>query len=393
MILTYEYRLLPSKSQHRALDTLIESQRLLYNAALEERIGANRRGVRRTYIDQTKALTEWRQSDPEAASVPATLQRATLKRVDQACTRHSQRLIKGAKAGHPRFRGPGRFKSFGFTEFSGISLEENRLRFKGMPGRLRIHMHRPLPPGVRLRACTFRRDAKGWKVGFAVEISISPLRNETRCVGIDLGITTFAALSDGGFIPSLRAARRAERRLRLAQRSLARKRRDSKGRHVARAVVSRCHAATARSRRDFLHQVSARMTRDYDLIAVEGLNVQALARGVLAREVHDASWRRFLSMLHYKAERAGVRIIEVDPHNTSQNCSGCGSKVPKRLAERRHDCHQCGLSIDRDLNAARNILYRAGAGPGLQNVASCGKRADGNLCLTEDPGNSVCRAS
>jgi putative transposase len=136
----------------------------------------------------------------------------------------------------------------------------------------------------------------------------------------------------------------------------------------------------ARQRREHLHQASARLVRDYDAIVVEKLNVKALAGSRLAKDVHDASWARFISMLRYKAEWAGARLIEVDPHNTSQDCSGCGTKVPKGLADRRHDCPNCGLSIDRDLNAARNILNRAGVGPGLRNVAGCcGMRAGENL--------------
>jgi len=122
------------------------------------------------------------------------------------------------------------------------------------------------------------------------------------------------------------------------------------------------------------------LVRDYDVIAIEKLNVIAMAKGVLAKEVHDASWKMFISMLRYKAECAGCRLIEVNPHDTSQDCSDCGRRVTKKLGDRLHECHHCGLTLDRDLNAARNILNRAGVGPGLHNVASDGKRAGGNLC-------------
>jgi putative transposase len=379
VILTYRYRLLPTKRQHRALETILESQRELYNAALEERIGACRTGVMRTYIEQTKALTEWRQSDPEASALPACLQRATLKRLEEAYKGFFRRVKAGGKPGFPRFRGKGWFDSFGFREFSGISLTEDRIRFKGMPGPLRIHLHRPMPPEADIKCCTFRREAKGWHISLSTEAPTTPLRSANRSVGVDLGITTFAALSDGGIIPSLKAARRAERRLRVVQRALARKRRESRSRLKSRAAVTKCHGATARRRADHLHQASARLVRDYDVIAIEALNVKGLARSALAKDVRDASWAKFISMLRYKAERAGTRLIEVDPQDTTQDCSGCGANVPKGLGERNHDCPHCGLLIDRDLNAARNILYRAGVGPGLRNVADCGMRAGGNL--------------
>jgi putative transposase len=115
------------------------------------------------------------------------------------------------------------------------------------------------------------------------------------------------------------------------------------------------------------------------VIAVEKLNVKGLARSALAKDVHDASWAKFISILRYKAACAGSRLIEVDSRGTSQDCSACGAKVPKNLGDRLHKCDSCGLAMDRDLNAARNILKRAGVGPGLQNVANLGMRAGGNL--------------
>ena len=390
MILTYQYRLLPSKRQHRALESLLESQRQLYNAALEERIGAYRRGISRSYVDQTKALTEWRQSDLDAAAVPLAVQRATLKRLDEAYKGFFRRTKnKAAKAGFPRFRGKGWWDSFGFREFSGISLQGARLCFKGMPGGLKVHLHRPLVGENRIRSCTVRHDTKGWKIGLAVEVQAAAPRGGKRTIGVDLGITRFAALSDGGFIPSLKAARRAERRLRIAQRALARKRPGSVNRRKVRADVARCHAVTARRRLNHLHQAAARLVRDYDVVALEALKVNGLARSALARDVHDAAWAKFISLLRYKAEKAGVLLVEVDPRNTSQDCSGCGARVSKGLKERQHECPRCGLSMDRDLNAARNILDRAGVRPGLHNVAGCGMRAGGNL-ITIEPRKCAC---
>lgn len=380
MILTFRYRLLPTKRQHRALEVILECQRQLYNAALEERIDAHRKAnLTRTYFDQSKALTEWRQSDPEASALPVNLQRATLKRLDEAYKGFFRRVKSGGKPGFPRFRGKGWFDSFGFREFQGISIAADRLRFKGMPGALRMHLHRQMPADAVVKSCVFRRDVKGWIVGLAAEVPTPSLREGNRAVGVDLGITTFAVLSDGGVIPSVKAARMAERRLRIAQRALARKKRGSKSRGKARMVVRRCHAATVRRRSSHLHHASARLVRDYDLIAVEALQVKGLARSGLAKDVHDASWAKFISFLRYKAAKAGIRLIEVDPRNTSQDCSECGAKVSKELSDRQHRCPHCGLAVDRDLNAARNILHRAGVGPGLRNVASSGMRAGGNL--------------
>lgn len=275
----------------------------------------------------------------------------------------------GGKPGFPRFRSRRRFDAFGFAASSGIRFEDGRIRFNGMPGALRVHLHRPLPEGCAIRSCVFRRGAKGWSAAFALRLpDRSPLRGN-RVVGVDLGISTFVSLSDGGFIPSLRAARRAERRTRVAQRALARKVPGSGGRRKARMRLVRRYAAITRARANHLHQASARLVRDYDVIAIEKLNVRGLAASALAKDVRDASWAKFLLMLRYKAACAGRRLIEVDPRGTSQECSGCGMRVEKSLHVRSHECLHCGLTIDRDLNAARNVLNRAGVGPGLRNVA------------------------
>lgn len=177
MKLTYRYRILPTKRQHRALERILENQRQLYNAALEERIDAYRKqGIARRYIDQCKALTLWRQSDVEAASVPVSLQRWTLKRLDEAYHAFFRRIRAGSKPGFPRFRGKGRFDAFGFGQSSGFAFTGGRIRFKGLPGSLRVHLHRPLPDGALLKSCVFRRDMKGWKVGFIVESREGPPR-------------------------------------------------------------------------------------------------------------------------------------------------------------------------------------------------------------------------
>ena len=374
MILSYQYRVQPTERQHRALERILESQRQLYNAALQERRDAYRlRGITLGYVDQCRGLTELRQICPEHSAVPVTLQRGTLKRLDRAYRAFFRRVSRGEKPGFPRFRGRGHFASFSFSEFRGLRFARDRLEFCGMPGRLRIHLHRPIPEGSRIKCCTFHREGKGWFVAFAVEIPPGQPRKTKRAVGIDLGIETFAALSDGGFIPNLRAGRHAEAKIAEAQRALCRKRPGSRARKTACAALARRHAAVVRQRQNYLHQASARLVRDYDVVAVESLNVLALSSGFLCKAVRDASWAHFLDLLMYKAERAGVRVIEVCARHTSQQCSGCGVLVNKELNVRRHECPNCHLSLDRDLNAARNILNRAGMGPGLrrERATSC----------------------
>jgi putative transposase len=373
VILTYRYRLLPLKSQHRALERLCAAQRELYNAALEERIDCYRKtGKTRTYIDQCKALTQCRRALPDMAEVPANLQRWTLKRMDDAFQGFFHRLkARSGKAGFPRFRGKGRWEAFGFAEFSGIRFDGKRLRFAGMPGGLKIHLHRPLPDEVDVRSCVFRREGRSWSISLNIAVATPQKRAVASAIGVDLGLNVFAYCSDNVFIPNPRIARKAEKELRRRQRALCRCERGSHRRQRVRTRVARLHRKITDSRNTWLHQRSAELVKRTDLIAVEDLNVSNMVRHPnLARSIADASWSRFVSMLDYKVEKTGGHLIRVDPRNTSQKCSRCQELVPKLLVVRTHACPSCGLAIDRDYNASLNIL-RAGIGAGALNVIGC----------------------
>lgn len=385
MILTFKYRLLPTRAQHAALAKVLEDQRHLYNAALQERIEAwGKAGETRTYMDQCKGLSEWRQADVEAAATPSNLHRWTLKRVDDAYKAFFRRVKKSSgKAGFPRFRGMGWWKSFGFREFSGIRLVGNRLAWKSLPGTLRMHMHRKLPDGKPL-SCTFTRDGKGWHVCLQMRTEPAARRRPVASVGIDVGLSSLAALSTGELIPNPRHAKHVEREMRRRQRHMARCKRGSSGRRKAREQLARLHRKVVATRGTALHQVSASLVRRFDVIAVEKLNLKGLASGMLAKSVHDASWGKLRQMLAYKAERAGCELIEVDPRYTSQTCPDCGQVAAKSLSQRIHQC-DCGCKMDRDVAAARVILGRAVVGPGALNVAGCGERALGNITLEGIP--------
>ena len=371
MFLTYKYRLLPNKRQHKVLADICEAQRQLYNAALEERIDCYRKtGKGRTFFDQCKALTECRRDLQEMSDLPVNLQRWTLKRLDDAFSGFFRRVkARNGKAGFPRFRGKGWWDSFGFASFSGVRFDGKRVRFNGLPGGLRVHLCRPLPVGCKIRSCVFNKDAKGWNVCLQIEIAIPEKKSITSEVGIDVGLVAFAYQSDGVAIPAPQIARHAEREMRRRQRALSRCKRGSKRRMKAKARLARLHTKILNTRTTWLHQQSARVVKSYDFIAVEDLKVANMVKNVhLARSISDAAWSTFTQMLSYKAERAGATFVKVDPKMTSQICSGCGVIVKKGLADRVHSCPDCGLTLDRDHNAALNILHRAGNRPGAGNV-------------------------
>jgi putative transposase len=370
VILTHRYRLQPLKSQHRALERLLHGQRELYNAALEERIDCYRKtGKARTYIDQCKGLTEWRREFPEWGELPANLQRWTLKRLDEAFQGFFRRLkARRGKAGFPRFRGKGRWEAFGFNGFSGIRFDGKRLRFAGMPGGLKVHLHRAVPEDADIRSCVFRQDGSGWFVCLQIAVPTSEKRAVASVIGMDLGLEVFAHCSDDVEIPNPRIARQAEAELRRRQRALSRCQRGSHRRDKVRAQVARLHRKITNTRTSWLHKESAKLVKRADLIIVEDLKVANMIRHpTLARSIADASWSRFVSMLSYKVAKTGGHLLRVDPRNTSQECSGCHELVPKSLAVRTRKCPSCGLVINRDYNASLNIL-RAGVGAGALNV-------------------------
>ena len=379
MNLTYRYRLLTRKRDHVRLNELVEQQRQLYNAALEERIGcyrATRKSL--SFYDQNKSLTECRRELPGLADVPVALQRGTLLRLHRAFEAFFRRLKRGQKPGFPRFRGRGRFDTLEWTEFKGVTFDGGRIRSKAF-GAIRVHLHRPMPEGSNIRAVRIVRDTKGWHVCFQVRLDAPPKVSVSTLVGLDVGLTHLATLSTGEQIPSLRAARRAQRRLRIEQRHLSRCSKGSGGRRKARKRVARVHAKVRNRRRTYAHQVSADLVRRFDLIAAEDLNVKGLAMSMLAKSVNDAGWSTLLDMIAYKAERAGRHFVKVDPRHTTSDCSQCGHRTPKLLSERVHFCSSCGLRLDRDQNAAINILNRGVVVPGVLNVAGYGVRAPGKL--------------
>ena len=363
-VATYRYRLLPTRAQHQRLSAALERSRQLYNAALEERIDCYRKtGGGRTFFDQSAALTQLRQA--EGTPYAHSMERAPLKAVDLAYRAFFNR------GGFPRFKGRERFKSIGFLDRLGWGVQGERFRAKGI-GSIRMHMHRPLPCAPK--TARIKREGRHWFVTLVVGVERAAA-NDRPPVGIDAGLSTLAALSNGELIENTRPYLRAMRKLRVKQRALARCKRGSKRRAKVRANLTAAHLKIRRTRDTYLHQVSANITHRFGLIAVERLNVRGLASGILARSVNDASWAKLFDFLRYKAERAGGRFVEVDPRYTSQTCPECGVIEPKALSERMHRC-PCGCVEDRDVAAAKVVLLRAVVQDrGEHNVGDCAERA------------------
>ena len=374
MILSYRYRIEPAPAQVNALSDMLADFCQIYNAALEHRINAYRRGVSITCNEQQGALPEIRRDLPHIGRWSATAEQMVLRKLDRAYRAFFGRVKRGATAGFPRFRARDRYHAADFRVGNGVAIRRSgKLTFVGVPGEIKVRWHRDLPS--KPKSCILSRNAGKWYIIFHVEVAAVE-RASPDSVGIDLGLTAFVALSNGDTVARPNVTNRAAKTLRRLQRAMARCKRGSQVRRKRKAAVARHQAYIANSRRDFLHKQSRAIVNRFGRIAVEDLNIKGLARGMLAKQVHDASWGTFVSMIRYKAESAGCEVVEVDPRGTSQTCPECGTVVVKTLAERIHRC-ECGCVLDRDVAAAMVVHQRAfgfcpGTGPGSlsQRVAA-----------------------
>lgn len=299
---------------------------------------------------------------------------------------------KGKKAGAPRFKSrKDARQAIRFTANARWKITgRGRLSLPKI-GEIKVKWSRELP--VTPSSVTVIKDAAGRYFASFV-IDTGPKTDQERwdepepdaAIGIDLGLTHFAVLSNGTKIVSPRFLRRAEKKLKKAQRELSRKQRGSRNREKARLKVARAHADVADPRKEFHHQLSTKLIRENQTVAVEDLVVCVLARGRLAKSVHDAGWSQFVSMLEYKAQRYGRTFVKVGRFEpTSQVCSACGHRDgPKPLDVREWACPSCGTWHDRDHNAAKNVKAAAGLA-----VSACGAqvRPDPVLAQRDETGS------
>jgi len=355
----FKYRLYPSPSQARRLDHTLRLCRNLYNAALEQkRIVA--KTVMRPRIGayaQIAELPSLVREIPEYGDVYAQVLQDVLKRVEKNYARFYRRRKKGLKAGLPRFRSWRQYNSFTYPQAQrrGVKVEGGQIVLSKI-GAVKAVFHRPVPANVK--TLTVFRDLDRWFVVFVVDLpDPSPLANPPeQPVGIDLGLSVLATLSDGTKIGNPRFAGRESKRLRRLQRKVSRRHPGSRRREKALERFRRIQRTVRNKREDFAHRLSRRIIRSYDAVFVEDLDVAHFLRfSQYRRSVSDAGWGGLLSKLEYKAASAGIRFEKIPPEWTSQDCSACGREVPKTLDEGKHRCG-CGVVLDRDLNAAKNIL-------------------------------------
>ena len=352
---TYRYRIYPTVRQRLALGAQLSFACHLYNAALEQRRDAWRcRRLSIGYAAQCRDLTDVRRAGMGPPGMSCHAMRDPLRRLDRALSAFFRRAKAGEKPGYPRFRSIRRYDSLTWDMAWG--LQDSRLVLPGI-GHVKVRWHRTLPSEAVVRTVTVRRVAGRWYGCFSLLKRPRPaITGERPCVGLDLGIQHFTSLSNGQQIYGPRAYMAALQHLRITQRRLSRRANGSHRRRKVGLLLARQHERIRNLRRDHAHKLTRRLVADFGLIAFEDLNFRGLASGFLAKHVRDQGWAAFLTVLEYKAAEAGTRLVRVTPGGTSQVCSGCGVVVQKQLSERVHRCPACGQHIDRDINAARNIL-------------------------------------
>jgi len=356
IIKSFKFRIFPSKVIAAKLENTLYLCQQLYNAALQERKEAyeiNRISI--NYRKQQDQLPEIKQTNLEYADVYCQVLRDVLVRVDFAFQGFFNRVKRKQKAGFPRFRSISRYDSFKYQQ-SGFSLTANKLKLSKI-GEMKIKLSRQIIGKVK--TCQIKRETGKWFVIFAVEVPVKPLIKTNKSVGIDVGISAFATLSDGTKIENFKYYEKSQKKLRVAQRSVSRKKKGSSCRRKAVLRLRKIHQKIRNQRNDFAHKISTHLIKNFDLIAIEKLNISGLSKGMFSKQIHDVAWSNFFNMLRYKAVEAGRQLVEIKPAFTSQDCSGCGNRVKKDLSVRVHRCLVCNLQIDRDYNAAINILNKA----------------------------------
>jgi putative transposase len=357
---TFRYQIYPTCAQERKMIHTLRECRWLYNRLLEER--------RDTYDDrstgngislysQINRFAAPKRENPALRKVHSQVLQNVALRIDLAFKAFFRRVAEaGQKPGYPRFRGANRYDSFTYPQ-SGFRVHGNNQVFLSKIGHVKAVIHRPLEG--RIKTATVRKTATGkWFVCFCCEVEPKPLPESVEAVGVDVGLKSFAATSDGESVPAPRFFRKEERELARCQRRLSEVKKATKERAHRKRVVAKVHERIANKRKDFAHQQSRKLVNRYGFIAVEDLSVNRMNKNRrLSKSIMDAAWSDFTQKLLYKAEDAGREVVKVNPAYTSQDCSCCGHRLLfMPLSVRRYECPNCGLALDRDHNAALNIL-------------------------------------
>jgi putative transposase len=369
---TFEYRLYVNKEQSRKLLACLAESRAIYNGMLET--------VKAQYEQDETFPCKY---DLEAAfkgqgeHVPAT----TVQMLADRLSKSLKRFLAAKKndipgVGFPRFKKGNRWHSIQLRQYGkDCYLHENKKHLivpKKLGHFLKVKLHRPIEGTPKTVHLVLRADGH-WYALIVCETELHTEHAPSECshpdIGIDVGLKSFLTDSEGHTIPNSRFYRTSQKTLRRKQRTMCRRKKGSHRRRKAAKSTAQTHLKIERQRRDHHFKVAKQYTGSYHHIAVEDLQITNMVKNHhLSKSILDAAWSQFLAILEDKAARAGHQVIRVNPRFTTQACSHCGELIQKSMSVRTHICTSCGYVADRDVNAAQNILSKAGARPSGANV-------------------------
>jgi len=359
----YKFRIYPSKKQEELLNHHLWLAKNLWNELLDE--------CKQMYKDfgyfPTKNTLQLMVKD---YGLYSQTQQEIAHRIYNSIIRVFRFRKQGKKAGFPRFKSFDRMKSLHYPQYETGFWLDKKLTVTPF-GEIAVKKHREVKGEIK--TLTLKREASGkWFAIFTAEDEKPmPKENHGEAIGIDLGLITFATLSNGKMIKNPRYLMKHEDRLTFIQRKFSKRKKRSSNRKKVKVRVAKLYEKISDCRRDFLHKITTRLVNDYSFIASEKLASREMAEENYGKQINDAGWNMFADMLAYKAEGAGCRVVFVNPEDTSKMCSKCGNtRDDLTLWDREYTCPNCGLTIDRDLNAARNILMRATPGQGGSNACN-----------------------
>ena len=361
----YKFRIYPTKKQKSAMEQTLDICCELYNAALQERRDAYRiASISITYQDQQNQLPEIKKIRDDLKSVHSQVLQDVLKRLDNGMQAFFRRVKAGEKPGFPRFRSRSRYNSLTYAQ-SGFTFDNGKLALSKI-GHIKIKLHRRIEGTIK--TCALTRSATGkWYACFSCEIEPTLLAVSAVATGADAGLNALLTLSDGSKIEAPEFFRQEEKALAKEQRKLSELPKGSKERKQQRKVVARVHERITNKRTNYAHQLSHCLILVYGIIIFENLTIKNMLKNhCLAKSIADAAWKQIVRYTIYKAEYAGRYVGLVDPRFTSQDCHRCHNRrTDLKLSDRVYHCTnpECLLQIDRDHNAALNILAL-----GLQSV-------------------------
>jgi putative transposase len=382
----YQYKLRPTKNQVIEIDRWLSMLCAEYNFLLADRFDwyeRNRSPINACplvchipelrnnpdYYSQKKTLPQLKKTHPWYGEIYSQVLQDIVKRVKVTFDRFLKGDSNGNRSGRPRFKSRDRYRTFTYPQIKDGCLQGNLINLP-MFGKVKIVLHRPIPTGFKIKTASVTKKADGYYLILSLEDATVPTIksnfNPESITGIDVGLKEFLTTSEGEAVAIPQHYRKSQKRLRVIQKRVSRRKKGSNRRQKALKQLGKQHKTVADKRKDFHFKTANNLLKKYDVIAVEDLNVKGLARTRLAKSVLDAGWSSFLSILANKAENAGLLVIPVKASGTSQDCSNCGLKVPKKLHQRWHDCPNCRCSLDRDHNAAINIKNRAVGHPVLK---------------------------